>query len=112
MAQEVRPRTVLRYCDENGSEPFTQWIVNVRDATTRRRILRRVDRMESGNYGDFKSLRDGVIELRLDFGSGYRVYFAEDGADVVLLLIGGDKSTQKKDIEKAKEHWKEYKNNG
>ena len=68
--------------------------------------------MESGNYGDFKSLKDGVFELRLMFGSGYRVYFAEDGNDVVLLLIGGDKSSQKNDIQKAKEYWKEYQGNG
>lgn len=76
------------------------------------RIARRIDRMESGNYGDFKSLRDGVFELRLLFGSGYRVYFAEDGNKVVLLLMGGDKSSQKNDIQKAKEYWNEYQDNG
>ncbi len=107
---EVKPRTVIRYCAGNGSEPFTEWIIRLRDAQTRLRILRRVDRMQSGNFGDFKSLKDGVFELRLNFGSGYRVYFAEDDDDVVLLLIGGDKSTQAKDIEHAKDYWKEYKN--
>lgn len=112
MAQEARPRTIVRYKDESGIEPFTDWLEGLRDAKTRLRILRRVDRMESGNYGDFKSLKEGVFELRLFFGAGYRVYFAEEGDDIVLLLIGGDKSTQDKDIETAKDYWKEHKNNG
>ncbi|MEC4678956.1 MAG: type II toxin-antitoxin system RelE/ParE family toxin [Nitrospirota bacterium] len=75
---------------------------------TRRRIIQRVTRLESGNYGDYKSLKDGVFELRLSFGSGYRVYCAEDGNTIVILLCGGDKSTQEKDIEAAKAYWKEY----
>jgi len=74
--------------------------------------LRRIGRVESGNYGDFKSLKDGLFELRLFFGSGYRVHFGEDGDTVVVLLCGGDKSTQDKDIETAKTYWKEYQTNG
>lgn len=74
----------------------------------RRRILQRLRRVEVGNYGDYKSLKDGVFELRLMFGSGYRIYFAEQGETVVILLCGGDKSTQPKDIESAKNYWKEY----
>jgi putative addiction module killer protein len=64
-----------------------------------------------GHYGDYTVLKDGggVCELRFMFGKGYRIYFAEDGNRIVLLLTGGDKSTQKKDIEKAKRYWKEYK---
>ncbi len=68
----------------------------------------RLDRLEQGNFGDCKAVGDGVLELRMDFGPGYRVYFAEDGPDVVLLLLGGDKSTQDKDIETAKTYWREY----
>ncbi len=112
MAQEARPRTIIRYSDEKGAEPFTEWLEGLRDALTRQRIIRRIDRVKSGNYGDFKSLKDGVFELRLVFGSGYRVYFAEDGDTVVVLLCGGDKSTQDTDIEKAKQYWKEYQKNG
>ncbi len=110
MAQEVKPRRVVRYRDKSGIEPFTKWLVGLRDAQTRLRILRRLDRLESGNYGDFKSLKDGVFELRLSFGAGYRVYFGEEGDTVVILLCGGDKSTQDKDIDTAKEYWKEQKN--
>ena len=66
-----------------------------------------MDRVEIGNYGDYKPLGDGVYELKLHFGSGYRVYFAEDGYIIVILLCGGDKSSQSKDIEVAKAYWKE-----
>lgn len=73
----------------------------------RHRIRRRLDRVEIGNYGDYKPLGDGVYELKLHFGSGYRVYFAEYDDIIVILLCGGDKSTQSKDIEIAKTYWKE-----
>ena len=66
-----------------------------------------MDRVEVGNYGDYKPLGDGVYELKLHFGSGYRVYFAEYDNIIVILLCGGDKSTQSKDIEIAKTYWKE-----
>ena len=65
-------------------------------------------KVESGNYGDCRSVKDGVFELRLTFGPGYRVYFGEDGDTVVVILCGGDKSSQAHDIEKAKAYWKEY----
>jgi len=70
------------------------------------------DIVDTSEVGDFKSLQEGVFELRLMFGSGCRVYFAEDGKEVILLLIGGDKSSQKNDIQTAKEYWKEYQDNG
>jgi putative addiction module killer protein len=93
-----------------GNEPFTEWIDSFRDAKTKRRILQRLFRIESGNYGDFKSLKDGIFELRLKFSSGYRIYFGEHGDTIVVLLCGGDKSTQEQDIKKAKIYWKEYLN--
>ena len=65
-------------------------------------------RVEAGNYGDYKLVGDGVLELRFRFGTGYGVYFGEDGDTVVALLCGGDKSTQERDIERAKTYWKEY----
>ncbi len=108
MAHSVSQKEVLVFTTEDGQQPYSNWLNGLRDGTTRRRIIQRVTRLESGNYGDFKSLKDGVFELRLSFGSGYRVYFAEDGNTVVVLLCGGDKSTQEKDIETAKAYWKEY----
>jgi putative addiction module killer protein len=69
-------------------------------------------RIESGNLGDYKSVGDGVMELRFDFGPGYRTYFGMEGKTLVLLLIGGDKGTQRKDIKRAQELWSEYLNGG
>ena len=108
MAQAAKPKEVVIYADENGVEHFTKWLKGLRDAKTRRCILQRVYRVQRGNYGDYKSLKDGVFELRLKFGSGYRVYLGEDGERIVVLLCGGDKSTQNQDIESAKANWKEY----
>ena len=82
--------------------------MGLRDGRTRRRILSRLLRVEQGNYGDYKALKDGVFELRFSFGSGYRVYFGEDGDTIVVLLCGGDKRTQSRDIAQAKAYWQEY----
>lgn len=108
MGQLVRPRKVIIYADNAGKEPFTRWLNSLKDGQTRRRILQRIARLQSGNFGDFKSLKNGVLELRLSFGSGYRIYFGEEGDRLVILLCGGDKTTQKHDIETAKRYWKEY----
>lgn len=72
------------------------------------RIRRRLDQIELGNFGDTESVGEGVYELRFHFGAGYRVYFARVGNTVIVLVGGGDKSTQKRDIAKAKEIWKRY----
>lgn len=77
-----------------------------------RRIRKRLLRIENGNLGDYKSVGDGVFELRFFFSSGYRVYFGFDGETIVLLLCGGDKSSQAKDIKKAKDIWKEVQQDG
>lgn len=103
-------KTVIFYEDAKGDEPFTDWLNKLRDPTTRRRILKRLFRVEQGNYGDHKSVGDGVYELRFFFGSGYRVYFGEDGDTIVVLLTGGDKSSQNKDIQTAKDYWEDYQN--
>lgn len=76
---------------------------------TQNRILRRLDRLTRGNFGECKSVGGGVFELILDFGPGYRIYFSEIGNIVVLLLCGGDKGSQIRDIERAKMYWREYK---
>ncbi|MBL9122069.1 MAG: type II toxin-antitoxin system RelE/ParE family toxin [Planctomycetaceae bacterium] len=81
----------------------------VRRRRARAKILARVARLEAGNFGDCKPLREGVSELRIDWGPGYRVYYAMFGRTVVLLLCGGDKRRQSADIDKAVEYWKDYK---
>jgi putative addiction module killer protein len=104
------PKHVIVYATPEGKEPFTDWLNQLRDVMARKRILVRVSRLQRGNYGDCKSIGEGVSELRMFFGSGYRVYFGERGNDLVILLCGGDKSSQSKDIEKAKKYWQEYLN--
>lgn len=108
MTDEATPKRVIVYTNPNGQEPFTDWLENLRDLMGRKRILARVVRMQQGNYGDCKSVGEGVSELRMFFGGGYRVYFGERGNDIVILLCGGDKDSQDKDIQQAKMYWQEY----
>ena len=95
------------YENESGGSPYRDWILSL-DRNTRQRVLNRVMRMAQGQFGDFKSLGAGLYELRLFFGPGFRVYFGEHQGNLILLLTGGDKSTQSKDIKVAKEYWKNY----
>ena len=99
---------VQEYLAANGRSPFAEWLRQLRDRQVRSRIMVRINRLRLGNFGDCKSVGDGVYELRMMFGSGYRVYFARQGETVVLLLCGGDKSTQDADIERAKQYWHEH----
>ena len=92
---------------KTNKEPFKDWIGSL-DYSTQERILTRINRIKFGNFGDYKNLGDGVFELRFDFGSGYRIYFGKSGNKIIILLCGGDKKTQNKDIEKAKQYWKHY----
>jgi putative addiction module killer protein len=96
--------------DSKGDEPFMTWL-NTLDKDIQRRIKSRIARLELGNFGDYKRLTGGILELRFMFGSGYRVYFAEENDIIVILLCGGDKKTQGKDIIKAINYWQEYKEN-
>ena len=96
------------YQDARGREPFTQWYEAVRDIRSQARIRNRLRRVEAGNLGDCKPVGKGVSELRLDFGPGYRVYFAEL-TDRIILLGGGDKASQGSDISRAQACWAEYK---
>ena len=97
------------YQDRNGNEPFLEWISAIRDKTTAARIRSRLRRIEeSGNLGDHRSVGDGVFELRLQFGAGYRIYFGKIGNDTILLLRGVDKGSQRQDIAKAKIDWKAH----
>lgn len=101
--------TVIIYSDVKGIEPFIQWLNRLRDDRTRRRILMRLRRLEQGNFGDCKSLTGGIFELRLRFGSGYRIYYAVIDINRVLLLCGGDKGGQQSDINHARKYWNDYK---
>jgi putative addiction module killer protein len=103
-----KPKMVIVYQDAAGHEPFTDWLNSLRDPTTRRRILKRLLQVEQGHYGDFKPVGGGLYELRLFFGPGYRIYFGEDGNTMVVLLSGGDKNSQQRDIQRAQFYWKEY----
>ena len=100
---------VLQYQTVDGSTPFVEWLDGLADRLARTRIVARLDRLSAGLFGDWKSVGGGVCELRVDHGAGYRVYYGQDGNTIILLLCGGTKRTQAKDIEKAHAYWKDYK---
>jgi putative addiction module killer protein len=103
---EAQPREVLICQTDGGREPFMEWL-NGLDPKTRGVIFNRIDRLESGNFGDTRSVGGGVTELRIDLGPGYRVYFGQDGSEV-HLIEGGSKATQDADITAAKDFWKTH----
>jgi putative addiction module killer protein len=107
---EAVERELVIFLDRNGKAPFEVWLIGLKDVQGRAIIRKRLNRVRLGNLGDAKSVGSGLMELRIDFGPGYRVYFGEDGPRIVVLLCGGDKSSQSKDIENAKEFWTEYLN--
>lgn len=108
MSETQQFKRIIVYQNASGREPFTDWLNSLRDPTTRRRILKRLRALEQGHYGDVKSVGNGINELRFFFGAGYRVYFAEDGETLVILLCGGDKDSQSHDIRHANLYWQEY----
>ncbi len=83
------------------TEQFSGWLRKLRDPQAKARIIVRIQRMQDGNLGDVKSVREGVSELRINYGPGYRVYLVRRGETVIILLCGGDKSTQQQDIRTA-----------
>ena len=85
------------------TEVFDAWFESLKDKQTARRIQARIDRAEEGNFGDHKAVGEGVSEMRIHYGPGFRVYFTQHGLEIVILLAGGDKSSQSKDIETAHE---------
>lgn len=106
---ETRTRELEFYRTQNGRVPFTDWFESLRDQKTRTRIRGRLTRLEVGNFGDCQSIGGGVFELRIHFGPGYRIYFGKVANTILLLLCGGDKSSQQRDIERAKTYWRDYK---
>jgi putative addiction module killer protein len=97
-----------RYLTGSGRDVFGEWLAGLKDARAQAKIVARIDRLSLGNFGDCKALRGGLFELRIDWGPGYRVYYALVGKTCVLLLCGGDKRKQSADIKRAQEYLKDY----
>ena len=97
---------IRHYLTDSGRDVFLDWLDSLHDERARSAIAKRVDRMEAGNFGDHAFCREGVWELRVDVGAGYRVYYAIAGRAIVLLLCGGDKRSQAADITRACECWR------
>lgn len=104
----VIPKHLIEYETANGQKPLEEWLSDL-DRTVSARIRMRIKRLAVGNYGDVQPVGEGVSELRIFFGAGYRVYFGQYGEGIVILLCGGDKSSQTKDIETAKNYWTDFK---
>ena len=98
-----------RYQFEDGRAPVTEWLNTLRDGRARAQVEIRLRRVAVGNFGDCKPVGEGVSELRIDVGAGYRVYFGRHGQTLIILLCGGDKSSQQADIAHAKEYWTNWK---
>ena len=109
---EAQEKTILTYVKADGSAPFNDWLENLKDRKARAIVRTRINRIRLGNLGDCKSVGEGVSELRIKFGAGYRVYFGQEGDTIIIVLSGGDKSSQDKDIKQAKQYWQDYKRRG
>ena len=104
----MKKLSIILYSDEKGNEPVVKWLQSIKNYKERSILQRRIAYLENGNLGDYKSLGDGLYGLRFFFGSGYRIYFAKQDDDTLILLYGGNKSSQTKDIKKAQEYLKNY----
>lgn len=100
--------SVLEYLDRGGSSPFAHWFQSL-DAAAAAKVTTAIRRLELGNFSNVKGVGSGVFEYRIDFGPGYRVYFGKGGEAVVILLAGGTKKRQDRDIATACERWADYK---
>jgi putative addiction module killer protein len=100
---------IRRYVTTRGGDAFGEWLASLKDKQARARIAVRINRLSADNFGDCKPLRDGVWELRVDWGPGYRVYYALAARDVILLLCGGNKRRQSADIGRAVGYWNDSK---
>lgn len=100
---------VIEYLDDVGESPFDCWLSTLNDAQGQARIDARIARLAEGLFGDCKPLSEGVWELRVNWGPGYRVYYAQSGRRVILLLCGGDKRAQRADIKRAIRYWQNWK---
>jgi putative addiction module killer protein len=96
------------YVTDDGEEPFADWFADL-EVAARAKVTRAVARLEQSNFSNVKSVGEGVLEFRIDFGPGYRVYFGRDGEALVILLTGGTKKRQQRDIDAAHAYWQDYK---
>lgn len=105
---EAVPREIFFFERKDGTTPARDWLDRIEGQPAYDRIMARLDRLEEGNFGEHRPVGEGVSELVIHFGPGYRVYYGLDGADIVILLVVGSKATQQKDIGTAKEYWRQY----
>jgi len=105
---DVENQELREYLTADGKNPFREWLHALKDIVARARIRARLNRVRLANFGDCKTVGASLYELRIPFGPGYRVYFGKAGRNIVILLVGGDKKTQKKDIQKAQNYWQDY----
>jgi putative addiction module killer protein len=108
MSMEVSEKQVENYQSPDGSCPFEAWLASLRDRRARAIIRTRIGRLRLGNLGNCEPVGAGVLELKIDYGPGYRVYFGQAGTKLVILLCGGDKGSQSEDIRRAIEYWEDY----
>lgn len=105
---EATPKQVVFYETQDRRIPFDEWLNSIRDTRTKTVITTRVRRIKLGSLGDYKSVGKGVCELKIDYGSGYRIYFGQVGNTIVVILCGEDKSSQANDILIAQKYWEDY----
>ena len=105
--QEARPRRIKIYKTQSGKVPFDVWFAEIQDKAVQDAIIGRLERVKKGNFGECVSVGEGIKELKFK-AFGIRIYFAEIGGYIVLLLCAGDKTSQTKDIKKAKKYWREF----
>ena len=106
---EAFPYTIDYYLTADGKKPFKEWLDGLGDITARQKARIRLDRVRLGNLGRNRSVGEGVYELKIDYGPGYRVYYGHEGKTLILLLLGGDKASQEKDIALARAYWNDHK---
>jgi putative addiction module killer protein len=106
---EVVPREIKNYQTKEGREPFNEWFIPLKDVEAKVAITKRLERVQLGNLGDCDPVGEGIVELKFHIGPGYRVYLGQDGRVLIILLLGGEKHTQKENIKLAKKYWADYK---
>jgi len=109
--EDLEGKKVEAFVKENGKEPFTEWFDKLKNNKTKAKIIVRIRRARRYNYGYHRRLSSDFLELKERIEGGIRIYIGEEGDKLIILLLGGNKSSQKKDIKLAKEYWKEYKLN-
>ena len=104
-------KEIIAFEQNNGKEPFTEWFNKLKDKSTKAKILIRLERAKYNNYGHHRRLKADFLELKEKISGGIRIYIGERNKNLIILLLGGDKSSQEKDIDKALQYWEEYKTN-